>query len=283
MTKARVNLPPLSSFPNVLNFNFSDVGREYSIRTSSIGNIDATAYYTCDLKLMRDTFIRKIVLSASPGNGGDDYAAVAILNCSGDLGFCKRGDDCWKIVPGARDFSEDVIYIKGLFYGVNKLGDVAVINAEEIASRVKIIETQMIGGGDMLYLVNYGDELLLVSRFLDLVNEYAELYRTTRFEVYKLDECGSRWEMVKNLEDRIIFLGKNSSLLLSASDTPGCQGNCIYFTDDHSDLPYGNGGVYCDMGFFSLKDGTIEPLPCYSDTSKMLQRCPPIWVTPNPL
>lgn len=37
---------------------------------------------------------------------------------------------------------------------------------------------------------------------------------------------------VSDLRDFALFLGDNSSVLVLASDFPGCKPNCIYFTHD---------------------------------------------------
>ena len=55
-----MDLPPLHTFPDVVGFNFADVGREYLLRD---GN---HRHSTRNLKQMRDIFVKKVVLSSSP-------------------------------------------------------------------------------------------------------------------------------------------------------------------------------------------------------------------------
>lgn len=144
-----------------------------------------------------------------------------------------------------------------------------------------IIQTVSTIEGDLHYLVKSKGELLLVSRSLgaeaDLV-AYCEVYETVGFDVFTFRETGegrASWDRVTDLGDQVVFVGDNSSLALSASDFPGCKGNRIYFTDDHSKCN--------DVGFFDLGTGRVEPLPCYpQDASLPFQWAPPVWITPNP-
>lgn len=70
------------------------------------------------------------------------------------------------------------------------------------------------------------------------------------------------WIEVKSLGDRALFLGRNPSVSLSASEFEGLfKPNCIYFTDDNEEQYYtepgGGGGL--DMGIFNMENSTIEP------------------------
>ena len=91
-------------------------------------------------------------------------------------------------------------------------------------------------------------------------------YGTYGFQVFEVYLGTKRWKEIKNLANRSIILGHNSSLSLDVSSNPRCKTNCIYFTDD-----YGEGYWYMheeehaefggkDMGIYNLQDGTVEPL-----------------------
>lgn len=262
-------------------FNFYDVGREYSLRTPD-GD-----FYTCSLKEMRDSFIKKLILSKSPSDESD-YVAVAILNQTGDLAYCRKGEDCWRFIEDAQSYCEDVIYYRGLFYAVNKFGAIAVCDVRGTTPKVSYIDTPRQIGGDMQYLVNYSDEVLLVTRYLELefdVDHYQLdiIYNTTEFQVFRLNLNDPKWEIVTSLNDKVLFVGENSSLALRASDFPGCKGNRIYYTDDYSEWNYDGVNGDHDLGVYNIEDGSIEALPCYPRNSYSGRRWPPpIWVTPNP-
>ena len=233
---------------------------------------------------MRDSFIKKTILSSSPSNGSD-FVALVILNQTGDLAFCRKSDDSWTCLEGAQSYSEDVIYRRGLFYAVNKFGSIAVCDVSGSSPRVSIIEMPEQFGGDLQYLAESGEELLLVTRYLDLtydveLDQTNMIYRTTRFQVCRLDWKSPNWEVVRSLDDRALFLGGNLSLSLSSVDFPGCKGNCIYYTDDYSEDNYDDShGGEQDLGVFNLEDGSIEPLPC---SNFRVRWPPPLWITPNP-
>ncbi|XP_052200852.1 F-box protein SKIP23-like [Diospyros lotus] len=278
LTRAKLHLPPLSAFPNVVNFSFRDIGREYTVRARN-GDI-----FSHNLAYMRDYFVKKVVLSSSPSN--QNFIALAILNQTGDLAFCKKGDQSWKFIEDAQSYGEDAIYHNGLFYAVNKFGQIAVCDVHGESPRVSLIETPTQVGGDMQYLVSSSKGFLLVTRYLDFdLNDHQIdiVYKTAQFRVYKLDLSGPNWERVTSLDDEMLFLGENSSLALSALDFPGCKGNCIYYTDDYSESDYDGISGGHDLGVYNLEDGSIEPLPCYPRNFPSPPRWPPpIWITPNP-
>lgn len=232
---------------------------------------------------MRDSFIKKTILSSSPANDSD-FIAVVILNQTGDLAFCRKSDESWTFLGDAQSYCEDVIYHRGLFYAVNRYGSIAVCDMNGSSPRVSIIEMPQQFGGDLQYLVESGEELLLVTRYLDLTydgepDQTNMIYRTTRFQVCSLDWEGSRWEVMSSLGDRALFIGGNLSLSFSSVDFPGCAGNCIYYTDDYSEDNDDGIGDEQDIGIFNFGDGSIEPLPC---SNFRIRWSSPLWVTPNP-
>lgn len=281
MTREKVGLPPLSSFPNVVMFDIYCVGREYCLRSRDGG------VYRSDLREMRDLFIKKMVLSASP-SGGADFVALVILNQTGDLAFCKRGDKCWRFIEEAQSYCEDVMYHKGLFYAVNKHGAVVVCDVSGDVPSVSYIDMPQQIGGDMQYVVSSMDEVLLLTRYLELEfdvdhHQLDIMYKTTEFQVFRLDLNGPKWESVTSLNDCVLFVGENSSLALSTLDFSECKGNRIFYTDDYSEWNYDGVNGDHDLGVYNLEDGSIEALPCYPKNSYSRRRWPPpIWVTPNP-
>ncbi|XP_022132926.1 F-box protein SKIP23-like [Momordica charantia] len=281
ITRASLPLPPLSTFPNVVSFDYSRVGREYVIRTPT-GHI-----YARNLRQMRDSFVKKIVLSSSPNQS--DFSAVAILNRSGDLAVCRSGAGSWTFVDDAPSDCEDIIFHDGLFYAVDKYGLVSVIDLRDLRPRVSPVTTARQLRGDIQYLVKSGNEVLLVTRYLDIVNDAMDddrrsvIYRTVRFEVFRMEWDGPRWEKVESLDEMAVFVGENSSIAFSAADFSGISGNCIYYTDDYSENDYDGDGEEPDMGIFRLGLESVEELPYYSGSSHSRRRLlPPIWLSPNP-
>ncbi|CAI9260488.1 unnamed protein product [Lactuca saligna] len=266
LTQARHHLPPLSSFPNVTSFEPSEIGKEYTLKTSE-GEV-----YTCNSKEMRDSFIKKVIFSSSPSNENTDYYAVAILNQTGDLAFCKKGDNCWKFIDDANSFCEDVVFHKECFYAVSKHGTVAICDITGSSPNVSFIETPRQVGGDMQYLVIWKDELLLVTRYMEVEFNMDQhkvdiVYKTTDFRVFKLILNGPKWESLSGLDGCALFLGENSSMAFRASDFHGCNGNCIYFTDDYSEWNYDGANGDHDLGIYDLENGSVVGLPGYEKLS----------------
>ncbi|OVA08883.1 F-box domain [Macleaya cordata] len=282
LTCIQFQLPSLTTFPNVLDFNIRKVGKEFLLQDSSDGH-----RYTHNLDEMRYVFIKKVVLSSSPASPSSNYIAVAILNEIGELAFCKKGDEKWMLIKDAGFYHEDVIYYKGLFYAVNYKGSLTICDVSGISPLVTVIEPLLpiSHHADRLYLVDSFGELLLVTRYLELIHdpdlEFVVVYKTYGFDVFRLDSSIQEWVEVKSLGDRMLFLGTNSSLCLLATDFSGCEANCIYFTNDYHEV--NDDAVHDhDSGVFNVGDGSMKALPYCTGDYNLLFLPPPIWVSPNP-
>ena len=228
-------------------------------------------------------------MSSSPSRS-NDVSAFAIVG-ERNLAFCRNGDDSWVFVCEELHCWEDAVHHNGSFYAVSKGGIIAVCDVEaSFPPRVSIIQTSPFQfAGDIHYAVFSGEDMLLVSRILELEfddddagGESNLVYRTAGFDVFKMNWDALRWQKIETLGDRALFIGGNSSLSLSAASV-GCLGDCIYFTDDYSDFNYDDACGKHDLGIFRLWDQGIEPLPCYPRNSYSRLGWPlPIWVSPNP-
>ncbi|KAL5719695.1 hypothetical protein ACHQM5_012440 [Ranunculus cassubicifolius] len=109
--------------------------------------------------------------------------------------------------------------------------------------------------------------------------EETVLYRTTGFKIYKLDFSNSNWVELKNLGEYSLFLGRNTSVSILASYHGGIKKNCIYFTDDWTNLA-SVGDMSCgrDMGVFDVEKKDIQPH--YRGTSTSIYS-PPLWLIPE--
>lgn len=138
--------------------------------------------------------------------------------------------------------------------------------------------------GDLQYLASSSDAgLLLIGRYMRF-DYFDNGYKTTKFEVFRLDSSVPKWDHVSDLgDDDVLFLGENSTLALSSRHFFGCRGNCVYFTDDRSESEYDNFCCEHDSGIYDLGNGRIEALPCCSH-DMLYPRLwpPPVWVTPYP-
>ncbi|KAE8057333.1 hypothetical protein FH972_014034 [Carpinus fangiana] len=256
VTLDKHHLPPLSSFPNIMS-----VGNEsYTIRKANDSPIirKPIEVYQLSYQQMRDLFIRKILFVQV---NKDNFVAVAIINKTGELAYCKKGDKRWAFMDSHGRSWRDVAYYNRKFYAVNldgsRVGEYDVLNVNGRFSTVSVViilvpgeVTSFSNYCHSVYLVNSGDDLLLVVRLLDhqFPREGNALIRTVYFDVYRFSLIRLRtghWDKVKDLGDRLLFVGENScvslSLSLSAADVrgclenpryDGCLNNCIYFMDD---------------------------------------------------
>ncbi|KAL5724782.1 SWR1-complex protein 3 [Ranunculus cassubicifolius] len=94
-------------------------------------------------------------------------------------------------------------------------------------------------------------------------------YETVHFLVFKFNLHTREWTKMKNLGGHAIFVGNHISFAISASNYPDFRGNCIYFTDDHTELYKYR---FCDMGVYDMKRKTVEPIYTNDDKTSKFAR-----------
>ncbi|XP_043708185.1 F-box protein At2g26160-like [Telopea speciosissima] len=281
-TRAQIQLPPLTAFPSRLPVPLHQ-GKEFA------GHL-------------RDYYIHKAIVGFCSSES--EAIVMAIRKEDDQLAFCRPGKDLrWTVFEGYLRRSHDVIFYKEQFYTVKGSGRVFMVSGLEDASP----QLTLVGHRptkpsypSRLYLVESSGDLLMVYRFLDLYlyvdddddedvvvdsdddgTEPVRLpHRTVNFEVYKLDLGEGNWVEVDNLGDRAVFVGYNDSFSVSASEFPGCRGNCIYFTDDYFEGYNRQKHGALDMGIFDLGDGTVEPLVGRNQIHYFMP--PLVWFSTNP-
>ncbi|PIA46530.1 hypothetical protein AQUCO_01500225v1 [Aquilegia coerulea] len=248
----------------------------------------------------RDLLLKKVIMSSTPSSStstNKDCIVMAIHHYLHKLAIARPGDTSWTTVDTPYHHFEDIIFYKEQFYGVNIYGMVMVCDITHLHTPKATVVTENWLKQDKhdyyrkKYLLEWLGELLLVikvvSRLCDRDDrqEYIEkrqpLYKTEKFEVYKLDFTTKRWEEVNSLGDYCLFVGFNSSVSVSAVNYLGSlKKNCIYFTDDFTfgyratRTPGGH-----DMGVFDMEDKSIRP---YYKGVSTCYYSPPIWIIPNP-
>lgn len=185
----------------------------------------------------------------------------------------------------------DAVFYKGRFHAVNHRGDVVVLDLEklkgEMIAPTPSSEDECTPHGS---LVESNGDLLQVQRFrfplqgeaeAKLFEETGRLsYKTFYFKVFKMvaeeGPAGGKWEAVKSLGGRSLFVGLNNTFCVEASSLMGCKENCIYFTDDYR-LGILDGRGH-DMGVYNMEDGSITPLPFPGELLSWYS--PPLWIAP---
>ena len=114
-------------------------------------------------------------------------------------------------------------------------------------------------------------------------------YGSDAFHVLEVDLSSNKWSQVKNLGNRSLFLGDNSSFSVEVLDISSLKPNCIYFTDDCEEVYpalelFAEGGGR-DMGIYNPEDGSIECIEPYfkgrSKSNLYDPITPPMWVEEN--
>ncbi|KAK3012547.1 hypothetical protein RJ639_009338 [Escallonia herrerae] len=242
-----------------------------------------------------DGCIWKAVLSSSPSSS--DCTVMIIQGCLVKLAFCKPGiNNAWTTIETKLSMYFDVIHFNGNFYAVDGQGNVLLCDVEGanptiakvVAKFPSELQPTII---EKLYLVESSGKLLVVSRegvmvrpvdeTGDVDEDNCELtYGTTSFQVFEVDLSNDGWTEVKNLGNRALFLGHNSSFSVEASHE--CvKANCIYFADDCMESYYGEDesvGGGKDMGIYNLRDGSFTPHFTGESYSRIT---PPMWVAPS--
>ncbi|XP_059669910.1 F-box protein At2g26160-like [Cornus florida] len=120
-------------------------------------------------------------------------------------------------------------------------------------------------------LAESSGELLMVKRYESNARDPDMDGKTVAFDVYKRDFVENKWVYVQSLGDRVLFMGQNHSVSLSAHDFPGLRENSIYFTAQSIENSYASH----DFGVFNLEDDSIH----HSDLKDIQPS--PIWVVPD--
>ncbi|KAF5186608.1 hypothetical protein FRX31_023806 [Thalictrum thalictroides] len=297
LTSIQFELPPIYTFPNVLEYCPERTGEEYTIQ---MAYYESYLNFPISLAKMKHKLIHKVVLSSSPITDNNCFA-MAIYGDRFKLACCRLGDDRWKSIEGEWNPFEDVMHYDGKFYAVDYQGMVIVLPDEEIeaksapkAEHFARLPSEYKFSLHKLYLVISCDgELLIVDR--DIEETQSKFYETVDFKIFKLNknsETKSRWCEVETLGEQVLFLGINESFSISSHHLVQCsrKGNCIYFTDDdyESQDHLRQNVAGSDLGVFYLNREKTRfqtlplPLQGYNGRRKRIWP-PPIWLMPNPI
>lgn len=127
------------------------------------------------------------------------------------------------------------------------------------------------------------DALFVIDRKVDALIELDEgaPCRTDHFDIYKITldlnerEPEGNLMRVKSLGDRVLFLGRNSPMIVVASEFPGFKRNHIYYAYD-IDRCYRIGSCRgYDTGVFNVMDGSVGRL--FTDRFHYTYS-PPLWI-----
>ncbi|XP_061376185.1 F-box protein At4g35733-like [Gastrolobium bilobum] len=250
------------------------------------------------VQFLQKTFVSKVALmcSTSPLH----YTLAILYGCPCKLALCKS--NTWVKISDAKSFYSDIVFSNNYLYALAEDGSV---DAWDIWQRIprKILDVKPTieraeeedrefprdNFSTQLYLVISEGDLLLVKRYIgNFVNADGEvlkeepdtvcLYRTKHFIVYKLDLRKIKWQKIRSLRNKVLFLGANESTSVPSQALSGYEANSIYFTDDRweeMNLDWSYGGH--DWGVFNLQNKSVKLFTPY----EIKINSPPIWVVPT--
>ncbi|KAH0643663.1 hypothetical protein KY289_034637 [Solanum tuberosum] len=254
LSRGQISLPPLHKCPN-LNL-------------------------VCTGKSFRDSFVYKVILSASPSSS--DCVIFAIYSANWKMAFTKPGDVAWTPLSCIHGHVDDAMCHDGKFYAIDTFGEILMWDlAGSLLKRIAFPPSRDLDNlvYATTYLVEVNGQIYAIMRLLfDTRITDTPCLTTWCFKIYNLDICNEKCEEVKSLGDWSIFVGNNHSFSIPSSTYPECESNCIYFTDDFSGVHYSVVHGY-DMGIYRVQNLSVQPLlqEDVSDSAFSL----PLWIIPS--
>ncbi|KAJ4978775.1 hypothetical protein NE237_009555 [Protea cynaroides] len=241
---AIIHLPPTETFPGILGV----------IRSESSGEIDhyKIRRYGLDRECSRSpgrlrvAFISKAIVTADP-LVDNNYMVIA-AGFSG-LVFCKAGSDSWTQLDRTRTnsmkYCEDIIYFNGSLLVLDAHGSIEAWDVHDLSLRQPTVAAPPLKGFSVdlprpygnwfikkRYLVeSSGDLLQILLWFQDRLGSEPNPYISASCSVCRFVPSRKTWIEITSLNDRLLFLGSNCAISLSAEDFPECKKNSIYFAE----------------------------------------------------
>ncbi|CAL5006248.1 unnamed protein product [Urochloa decumbens] len=255
----------------------------------------------------------KAVLSCSPG-AGSDCVVLLLHKPNGELSFARLGDEAWTWIGGDEYYDEeasedeewidfgyrDAVYNDkdGLFYVLCYGADIITLDLNGASPVVKKIMKDVTNQdnptkylvitpwGDLLQVWRMTDsrssttpvqEVAEGMKYSDVIDPYDELY-TKEVQLYKVDIGNQKLVRIASLGEYTLFLGLNSTMILSTKDLPLLKADCAYLAHDHYEhiLKHTYSGK--EIRVWNFKSGTLEDV----DNVQSWQNWPvPIWITPS--
>ncbi|XP_068646319.1 F-box protein At2g26160-like [Aristolochia californica] len=283
LTRVQIKLPPQTNF-----------------------GYDTSSWSPSDV---RDYFLKKVVLFSSPSKG--DCMALAVYNDYDVAAIARPGDEVWTTLGGTKDWRlfQDYIHYMGNIYAIDIHGGFGMFDFSSEPKTIKLGSLPPLPinvddkwnywdrhkkylvelSGDLLVIVrrvyNVFDSDILIDDDEDFtVPEVVIRYKTVYFKIYKLYQLQPEveWVELKDLGDYSLFVGKNTSFSVKASQAGAWwRRNCIYFTDDcfeYFGIRKPNEIQAHDQGVYNLEDQSFQLH--YQGTSSS-HYSPPIWFTPG--
>ena len=197
-TRAQFFLPPLSTFPGVIDYQPENHGIEYTLQREKDGMIG-----TSDNVHMQKAHVEKIIISSPPNHDNLDFMAIAIYGEFSGIAYCSCNDNKWIKIVGTKIqyYYQDVIFHEGKIYAIDHKACLFKFEMKTMPSSVGgIIQAPppvdlIIGytNEHNKYVIGTPHGILMVIRRLKCYykvlsgKEKKYCYKTTRFKIYKMN------------------------------------------------------------------------------------------------
>ncbi|KAJ3684021.1 hypothetical protein LUZ61_013185 [Rhynchospora tenuis] len=264
------------------------------------GHVEREMYL--DSEELQRCLVFKAILDYDPGTRSDFTALILYGECNAQA-FWRAGSTVWTAITDLPYAPDDIAFYEGKFYIVRSpcADNYSEIYTFEVGTDPKAtkLKLQVPCRGDpnyiiedtdcnctdtdcnctnnctVNYLVDFGGKLHLVERFLEMSAEHR---LTTEFVLHELDLEGNKYFTRQHINERAIFLGASSPVVINHSCYHNCMKDAIYFTDFAHIFSESYGAE--DHGIYDLIGKRITPY--YPRDVIHHALAAPIWFTPNP-
>ncbi|KAL5726221.1 hypothetical protein ACHQM5_009278 [Ranunculus cassubicifolius] len=226
---------------------------------------------------LRAGFVEKFMAIQLQTPESESIIVMSIHSEFCNLSFARPGDSAWTLVDCPTKGFRDVISYNGEIYAFNAKGDLMLCEIRDAAhsKAIKIASPpEDFALGDKYYLVEMNGSLHCVERVYTADSQKIG-HTTTFFEVHEFDFGTKSWTYLHDLGDYALFLGTNTSYAIEIGEFSELKPNCVYYTDDHSELYRLK--VY-DMGVYDYGEQTTEDI--YSGDCIWSHFSRPIFIRP---
>ncbi|KAG7570515.1 F-box domain [Arabidopsis thaliana x Arabidopsis arenosa] len=266
-------------------FKVREMGREFNLHCLDTGGYSFNSPYT-----------QKTVVKYLDSDEESRFVLLTILvsgylDVSGKLAVFTSWDQAWTVINEDGCFC-DVILFHGCFFAVEDDGRTVVVDFSSM--KLTMVASPVFGGEKKVLVESCGD-LLLVDMYLGIKFDAISLWNfeeedymehngvfgneiTHKIKVFKLVEREKSWVEVKDLGDKILFLGDESTFSASASDILPLYGGSVFFHGfvfDWEDLDTMD---YKDLGVCEFTSGKIKIVRQHPEYAKLFWPPPP-WIT----
>ncbi|KAL6658499.1 hypothetical protein ACP70R_004085 [Stipagrostis hirtigluma subsp. patula] len=307
LTGAQVDLPPVTGLHHIES-SLDDHGRLVAYNVYGEYPHPETPH-PYDTKKLRLILYCRAYLSCSPSAGAAAACITLLLHRGdGDLSFARVGDGRWTHVAesgsvplrqssgyrsAAYNSSDSLFYLLSYDCSIYTLD---LNGASPALSKILQGDARRDDPTRSIVFAPWGD-ILQACRWIEtrdnpgqvpaelaheVVNPNAETY-TDEIELYRVDAGVQKWVKMSSTELRgyAMFLGFNSTLMLSTEDFPMLKPNCAYVTDDSWENICINMYGCREVGIWNFEKQALEILGDVQSVHSWLNWPPPVWITPS--